>query len=118
MKNRLNAILSVLLVTTLWAATSASAQTILRWGDVVGGSHPQVLMMDRIAAEVHAQTEGRVQIQSFPGGQLGGSREMIEAVSNGSQQIITEGAANFGAWIASISVVEAPYIWRDAPHQN
>jgi len=99
------------------AIHSASAQTILRWGDVVGGSHPQVLMIERIAAEVHANTNGRVQIQGFPGGQLGGSREMIEAVSNGSQQLITEGAANFGAWIPSISVVEAPYIWRDPQHQ-
>jgi TRAP-type C4-dicarboxylate transport system substrate-binding protein len=30
--------------------------------------------------------------------------------------VVTEGAANFGAWVPSISVVEAPYIWRDAAH--
>ena len=41
---------------------------------------------------------------------------MIEAVANGSQQLVTEGATNFGAWIPSISVVEAPYIWRDPQH--
>jgi len=117
MKIRINTTLSLLLAAGLLAAQSAVAQTILRWGDVVGGSHPQVLMIERIAADVHAKTDGRVQIQGFPGGQLGGSREMIEAVSNGSQHLITEGAANFGAWIPSISVVEAPYIWRDPQHQ-
>jgi tripartite ATP-independent transporter DctP family solute receptor len=37
-------------------------------------------------------------------------------VANGAQQIVTEGAANFGAWVPSISVVEAPYVWRDAAH--
>lgn len=95
---------------------AAQAQTILRWGDVVGGSHPQVQMIDRVAAEVKAKTGGRVEIQSFAGGQIGGSRDMIEAVANGSQQLVTEGAANFGAWIPSISVVEAPYIWRDPQH--
>ena len=41
---------------------------------------------------------------------------MIDAVANGAQQVVTEGAANFGAWVPSISVVEAPYIWRDAAH--
>ena len=94
----------------------AQSQTILRWGDVVGGSHPQVQMIDRVAAEVKAKTGGRVEIQAFAGGQIGGSRDMIEAVANGSQQLVTEGAANFGAWIPSISVVEAPYIWRDPQH--
>jgi len=96
---------------------SAFAQTtILRWGDVVGGSHPQVLMIERVATEVKAKTGGRVEIQGFAGGQIGGSRDMIEAVANGSQQLVTEGAANFGAWIPSISVVEAPFIWRDPQH--
>ena len=95
---------------------AAQAQTILRWGDVVGGSHPQVQMIDRVAAEVKAKTGGRVEIHAFAGGQIGGSRDMIEAVANGSQQLVTEGAANFGAWIPSISVVEAPYIWRDPQH--
>lgn len=96
---------------------SAAAQThVLRWGDVVAGGHPQVVMMERVAAEVKAKTNGRVDIQPFPGGQIGSSRDMIEAVSNGTQQLITEGAANFGAWAPSISVTEAPFIWRDPAH--
>ena len=47
---------------------------------------------------------------------MGSSRDMIEAVSNGTQQIVTEGAANFGAWIPSISVTEAPFIWKSPAH--
>lgn len=102
----------------LGLASAVMAQTpiVLRWGDVVAGGHPQVAMIDRIAAEVKAKTNGRVDIQSFPGGQMGGSRDMIEAVSNGTQQVITEGAANFGAWIPSISVTEAPYLWKSPAH--
>jgi len=99
------------------AATSAAAQQVtIRWGDVVGGTHPSVQMIERIAADVKDKSGGRIVIQSFPGGQLGGSRDMIDAVASGAQQIVTEGAANFGAWVPSISVVEAPYIWRDAAH--
>jgi len=99
------------------AATVAPAQQVtIRWGDVVGGTHPSVQMIDRIAAEAKDKSGGRIVIQSFPGGQLGGSRDMIDAVANGAQQVVTEGAANFGAWVPSISVVEAPYLWRDAAH--
>ncbi len=95
---------------------SAHAQVVIRWGDVVPATHPSAQMIERIAADVKAKTAGRVVIQAFPGGQLGGSREMIDATANGVQQIVTEGAANFGAWLPTISIVEAPYIWRDAAH--
>jgi tripartite ATP-independent transporter DctP family solute receptor len=94
----------------------AQQAMVMRWGDVVAGGHPQVVMMDRVAAEVKAKTAGRIDIQPFPNGQIGSSRDMIEAVSNGTQQLITEGAANFGAWAPSISVTEAPFIWRDPAH--
>lgn len=95
----------------------AEAQTkVIRWGDVVGGTHPSVVMIDRVAKSVKEKTQGRVEIQGFAGGQLGSSRDMIEGVANNIQQVVTEGAANFGQWVPSISIVEAPYIWRDADH--
>jgi tripartite ATP-independent transporter DctP family solute receptor len=98
-------------------AAGVQAQTVtIRWGDVVPATHPSVQMIERIAADVKAKSSGRIVIQAFPAGQLGGSRDMIDAVGNGVQQIVTEGAANFGAWVPSISVVEAPYVWRDAAH--
>lgn len=100
----------------LTAGAFAQQPIVMRWGDVVAGGHPQVVMMDRVAADVKAKTGGRIDIQPFPNGQIGSSRDMIEAVSNGTQQLVTEGAANFGAWIPSISVTEAPFIWRSPAH--
>lgn len=100
----------------LTACAFAQQPIVIRWGDVVAGGHPQVVMMDRVAADVKAKTNGRIDIQPFPNGQIGSSRDMIEAVSNGTQQLVTEGAANFGAWIPSISVTEAPFIWKSPAH--
>ena len=57
--------------------------------------HPSVQMVDRIAAEVKAKSGGRIAVQSFPGGQLGSSRDMIEAVANGTQQIVTRRRRQF-----------------------
>jgi tripartite ATP-independent transporter DctP family solute receptor len=97
---------------SLFIGAASAADVTIRWGDVVGGSHPQVLMIDKVAELVAKRSKGRIEIQSFPGGQLGGSRDMIEAVSSGVQHMVTEGAANFGQWVPWISVVEAPFIWK------
>ncbi|MFA6507395.1 MAG: sialic acid TRAP transporter substrate-binding protein SiaP [Treponemataceae bacterium] len=108
------------LVTGVYAGGKTEAapapKITLKWGDVLAGSHPAVQMIDRVAAEVATKTNGRVEIKSFSGGQLGGSRDMIEAVATGTQELVTEGSANFGQWIPSISITEAPYIWRDMDH--
>jgi tripartite ATP-independent transporter DctP family solute receptor len=103
----------------LFAAASqdpGGTKLVLKWGDVLAGNHPSVQMIDRVAADVAQKTGGRVTINTFPGGQLGSSRDMIEAVSTGTQDIVTEGSANFGQWVPAIGITEAPYIWRDMDH--
>jgi tripartite ATP-independent transporter DctP family solute receptor len=96
--------------------TGVEAATIIRWGDVLSADHPSVQMITRVANRVKDATQGRVEIQAYPAGQLGSSKDQIEAVALGTQQLVTEGAANFGQWVPSISVIEAPYVWRDAAH--
>lgn len=108
--------LGILAGLSLIGGACAQQPIVMRWGDVVAGGHPQVVMIERVAADVKAKTNGRIDIQGFPNGQMGSSRDMIEAVSNGTQQLVTEGSANFGAWIPSISVTEAPFIWKNPAH--
>ena len=98
------------------AVPALAAEITIGWGDVVGGTHPQVQMIDRVAEAVAEKSGGRIEIQSYPGGQLGGSRDLIEAVATGSLQVVTEGAANFGQWVPFVSVVEAPFIWKSGDH--
>jgi tripartite ATP-independent transporter DctP family solute receptor len=97
-------------------AATADAATVIRWGDVVSADHPAVKMIERVAKRVAEATQGRITVQAYPAGQLGSSKDQIEAVVLGTQDMVTEGAANFGQWVPSISVIEAPYVWRDAAH--
>jgi tripartite ATP-independent transporter DctP family solute receptor len=94
----------------------ARAATTLRWATVLPTSHPSVAMMDKVAREVAEKTGGGVIIQTFPSGQLGSSRDVIEATSSGAIQMVDEGAAQFGQFIAAFSILEAPYIWKDPAH--
>jgi TRAP-type transport system periplasmic protein len=91
----------------------ARAATTLRWATVLPANHPSVTMMERVAKQVRDETGGAVDIQTFPAGQLGSSRDVIEAASSGAIQIVDEGAAQFGQFVPQFSILEAPYIWRD-----
>jgi TRAP-type C4-dicarboxylate transport system substrate-binding protein len=116
MDRRLRCVALIGLVLGIVGGGSAEAATVLRWGDVQAADHPAVQMITRIAKRVGEATQGRIQIQAYPSSQLGSSKDQIEAVALGTQDMVTEGAANFGQWVPSISVIEAPYVWRDAAH--
>lgn len=98
-------------------AIGARAQaTVIRWGESLATSHPQVIMLDRIAKEVREKSGGRIDIQVFPNGQLGSGKEMMDSVSSGVIQLTTDGAGALSVFLPQLSVVEAPYLWRDAAH--
>jgi len=95
---------------------AARAATTLRWATVLPTNHPSVQMMERVAKQVRDETGGAVEIQTFPAGKLGSSRDVIESTSTGAIQIVDEGAAQFGQFVPQFSILEAPYIWRDPQH--
>ncbi len=103
-------------VVAAFSVQAAAGTIVLKWGDTQGPTHISVQMIDRIAKDVKEKTNGRIEIQNYPGGQLGGSLEMIEAVSMGTQEVVTEGAANFGQFVPAIGVMESPYVWKNAAH--
>ena len=112
------ALLAAGLGTAAFHIRPARAATVLRWSSVLATNHPTVQMMERVARQVQTDTSGAVEIQLFPAGQLGSSRDSIEAVSAGAIQIVDEGAGQFGQFVPQMSILEAPYIWRDVEHMR
>src|SRR4030042_6783082 len=92
-------ILTIVLFVSFLLIDQTHAQVVIRWGDVLSADHPSVKMIDRIAKKGGESTQGRVTIQIFPASQLGSSKDQIEAVALGIQQMVTGGAANFGQWV-------------------
>jgi len=94
----------------------AQGPLVMKWGVVLQPEHPFVLGMKKTAETVAQKTNNRIQIQVFPAAQLGTGKDMIEAVVFGSQAMVTEGAAMFSQWSPRLSIMEAPYIFRDVDH--
>jgi tripartite ATP-independent transporter DctP family solute receptor len=108
---------SVLAGASLAAPTILRAQaTVIRWGELLAATHPQVQMLDRAAKAVKEKSGGRIDIQIFANGQLGSGKDMMEAVAAGALQFTTDGAGALGAFLPQLTLVEAPYLWRDAAH--
>ncbi len=98
-------------------AIGARAQaTVIRWGESLQNTHPQVQMAERIAREAKEKSGGRIEIQIFPNSQLGSNNDMIESVSSGALTMTTDGAGAIANYLPQLSIVEAPYLWRDAAH--
>jgi TRAP-type transport system periplasmic protein len=98
------------------AVVHGQGKTTVRWGESLPPNHPQVQMAERIAKDVGEKSAGRIEIQIFPSGQLGTGSDMIEAVSSGALQFTTDGAGAIASFLPQLSVIEAPYLWRDAEH--
>jgi len=94
----------------------AQTKTVIRYGDVLPANYPSVVALEAAGREIAAKTGGRLEMQVFPASQLGTQRDMIEALGSNALQLYTDGAATFGSWVPAISVLEAPYVWRDAAH--
>ena len=126
MKKFICTVLSVLLLCTMAAANgksdgdsdvvSENQKITLKWASVHPAEHPASQMMARIAEEISEKTDGRIEIKCFPGSQLGGSKDLIRAVQKGDIDMVSEGAANFGQYVPSATIAEAPYIWRSIGH--
>ncbi len=67
------------------AATNESTPEItLRLGHVVTPTHSSNVSAEKFRDLVAEKTNGKVKIEIYPGGQLGGERDLLEMVQNGS----------------------------------
>lgn len=100
------------------AASETQQKVVLKWGSVHTPTSITTQLMNRVIENVKLKTDGRVEIQGYPSGALGGSRDLVEGVMTGMVDIVTEGPAQFSSWIPLASIAEAPYIWRDRDHMH
>ena len=115
MKKILALALALCLVFALCASASAAGKKELKWGSVHTEDHLATQMMMKAIDEINEKAEG-IHVTGFPNSVLGGSQDLVEGVQEGIVDIITEGPAQFAAWIPKAAQVEAPYLWKDVDH--
>lgn len=74
--------------------------------------------LDVFAARVKELTKGQIEITAHHAGALGGEREHVEGLLNGSVQVASPGAAILGGWYKPAEVWTYPYMFKDVAHKD
>ncbi len=105
-----SAVLAAVLAATSPLAALAADVTI-RLGHVLPEGHSWHIAASGFAQEVADRTEGRIDIEVFPSGQLGSEKEVIEGLQFGSVQAGLIGSGSFQGIEPRLGIIEMPYAW-------
>jgi tripartite ATP-independent transporter DctP family solute receptor len=83
----------------------------IRLGHVLSDTHSWHTAAKGFAEQVARETERRVNIQVYPGGQLGNEREVVEGLQIGTLQAGVIGCGSFQPVEPKMGIVELPYAW-------
>ncbi|MCG6877984.1 MAG: TRAP transporter substrate-binding protein DctP [Deltaproteobacteria bacterium] len=92
------------------AAVAASSENV-KFGHVAPPFHGQSKGVDAFAAYVKEKTNGRIDIATFPMGQLGGERSMAEQVQSGTLQIASITTAVLQNFVPHAAILDMPFIF-------
>ncbi len=108
---------AALLTSGLLTASDASAQTVTaRIAVIYKEGQPTAVMWNRFRELIRERTGGQIELQIFPGGQLGGEREVAEGMRLGSIQGADSTLAALSSWVPEGQVFDLPFIFRDLAH--
>lgn len=96
--------------------SGGTVKTVLKLGHSLPPSHNVHVAMEFMATRVAEISGGTVEIQVFPGGQLGSEPEMIEQAQRGALAMVKTSAASLESFVPEMAVFGMPYLFRDADH--
>ena len=85
----------------------------VKFGHVAPPFHGQAKGVDAFAAYVKEKTGGKIDIATFPAGQLGGERSMAEQVQSGTLQIAALTTAVLQNFVPQGAILDMPFIFPD-----
>jgi tripartite ATP-independent transporter DctP family solute receptor len=103
-----------LALAALAASMTASAQEIkIRFAHSLSSTEPAHAAAEYFAKNVAARTNGRVQIQVFPGEQLGPGKEVNEMIRQGANVMNITDPGYLSDFVPDIGVLNGPYLVKD-----
>jgi TRAP-type transport system periplasmic protein len=95
---------------------AAQAQTAMKISISVAQNSHQGVAIDVFAREVDKRTGGRIKVQAFYSGSLGGERESIEAVQLGTQELTFTSTGPVPNFVPAARILDIPFLFRDKAH--
>ncbi|MGO1434534.1 MAG: TRAP transporter substrate-binding protein [Canibacter sp.] len=86
----------------------------IKFGNVISPGDTQNQAYDYFAELVDEKSDGRINVEIYPDSQLGGEREMIEAVQSGNLEMTAPSIGVLANFDDSLQVFDFPFIFEDA----
>lgn len=99
-------------------AALAQSSMVLKAADVHPAGYPNVVAVENMGKKLDAATKGRLKIQTFPGGVLGGEKEMIEQTQVGAINILRTSLGPIGTVVPEVNVFNMPFVFRSQDHMR
>lgn len=120
MKKTLCLLLALLALFALAGCGSTSekkAPVVLKASEVHPESYPTTQSTKYFGKLLEERSDGRIKLQVYPDGQLGGDSKVIdEAMENGVVDINRQGIDRYAAEVPMLQAFILPYVFRDAEH--
>lgn len=96
-------------------ATGHSADFVLKYGHPgpVGPDSDDDVAGQFLKFFLEARSNGRIEVQIFPGSQLGNFREMVEQVNANTLELAHSALGGLVGFMPELQVIELPYVIRD-----
>lgn len=104
-------VLAGTLIGTQVASAATPKHITLRFGHIQTTTHPHHKAALFFAKRMKALTNGGVEVQVFPAGQLGGEREMIESIQLGTLDLGLISSAAISNIDPSMGMFDLPYLF-------
>lgn len=111
---------STVFVSAIGVATATgamSAEYTAKIGHLESTQQSRHVHLEKVADLVEERTDGAVEFQIFPQGQLGQQREMTEGVQLGTLEATVAPAAFLGGFNPAISILDIPFLLPDDPEK-
>jgi tripartite ATP-independent transporter DctP family solute receptor len=111
-------LLFVLAVSLFMAGCSAeSGVRVIKLAHVLDTGHPVHKGMVFMAQRVSEKSAGKMRVDIYPSGQLGGERDLIELLQIGSLAMTKVSTAPLEAFVPEMKIFGIPYVFRDDEHR-
>ena len=98
------------------ATPTTTQPTVLRLAETHSADYPTNLGNLEFARLVNERTNGRIQIEVFPGAQLGEERAVIEQVQFGAIDFTRVSISPLSAFSQNFDALQMPFLYRNAEH--
>jgi len=91
---------------------------VLRLAHGLDTNHPVHLAMVHLGEALKKNSNGKLLVKIYPGGQLGAERECLELLQIGSLDITKVSTAVIENFVPEYKVLSVPYLFRDKAHSH